>query len=502
MKHQITTLLLLFVGLISAHSAEITAITDDPGPTPGDLFQGALIDAGPSTPAHPSGYDLRDAFGGEFSTIEPGRAVLADGLGSPVQKIYFHTAAPVTLSGFKLYLGDDGVIRGASHVEVAVTDATFNSSTLLSTMDLPSPYPSAVGANNIRHIIVSDTFTPVTGQYFVLRLTPADPNVGVRVIEFDGIAPQVPPAASIVAWWPGEDAVGDIIGNAHVGVASGTQAYVAGKVGRAFSFNGIDQSVNTTALTDVLNQVPLTIEGWVKPEAHATGSIADPLPTNVISNDRVNFGGHGFGVHIYPDGSKLNIGVQSVEADFRTIPDVTFAPAEWAHIAVVYSPGQAKTYVNGQLRDTFNYTQAAMEGNQVVRIGRHNDDTGFGTRRFFKGAIDELSLYNMAFTDAAINAIYSAGSNGKTRSDAGRQFSLTFPQQDTDLWKYGQINSGVIDTATFTPHAVRTRFTVAPPCSTRQRTISKCPRSDAMVKAVPPVSVLAAFTAAPPRSTR
>lgn len=167
--------------------AEVLPISADPGPTPGDLFQGALVDAAPSTPPQ-VGFDLRDAFGGEFSTFEVGRAVLSDGLGSAVQNIYFHTAAPVTLSGFKLYLGDDGVVRGASHVELAVTDPTFSSSTILSTVDLPSPYPSAVGANNIRHILVSDGFAPVTGQYFVLRLTPANPNIGVRVIEFDGVA--------------------------------------------------------------------------------------------------------------------------------------------------------------------------------------------------------------------------------------------------------------------------------------------------------------------------
>jgi len=262
----------------------------------------------------------------------------------------------------------------------------------------------------------------------------------------------VPLIIGQVAWWPGENAVGEIVGGAHVAVASGSQTYARGKVGRAFSFNGIDQSVNTTASTDVLNQVPLTIEGWVKPEARATGSISDPLPTNVISNDRVNFGGHGFGVHIYPNGSKMNIGVQGVEADFRDIPGVTFVPNEWVHVAVVYTPGQAKTYVNGQLSDTYTYTQAAMEGDQVVRIGRHNDDAGFGTRRFFKGAIDELSLYNRALTLEEISAIHFAAASGKTRHDAGNQFSLVFPQTANRVWTYGWLPPGAINTANFTLH--------------------------------------------------
>lgn len=287
------------------------------------------------------------------------------------------------------------------------------------------------------------------GPYnFTLRIT--DPFNASADFNYTGkVQNPVQPDGSLLAWWPGDSAVGDIAGSNHAAEAFGGQNYEAGKIGHAFSFNGINQSLTTPVATDVLNRVPLTIEGWVRPEAHSSGSINDPLPPNVISNDRVNFGGHGFGVHIYPDGSKLNIGVQGVEADFRNIPNVTFLPDVWVHIAVVYSPGMARTYVNGVLRDTFTYTQAALEGNSVVRIGRHNDDAGYGTRRFFKGRIDELSLYGRALSAGDVSAIYGAGSSGKAHFDAGRQFSFTNPQDADGVWTYGEINSGAIDTSTF-----------------------------------------------------
>lgn len=183
-----STVLLGILFFTPATAAEVSATSADPGPTSGDLFQGAVIDAAPSTPAR-SGFDLRDIFGGQFSTLEPGRTVLPDNQGSAVQSVYFHTAAPVTLSGYQLYLGDDATGRGASLVEVAVTDASFTTNTVLSSVNLASPYPSGVGANSTRHILVSDSFAPVTGQYFVIRFTPSTPNSGVRVIEFDGVAP-------------------------------------------------------------------------------------------------------------------------------------------------------------------------------------------------------------------------------------------------------------------------------------------------------------------------
>ena len=182
-----STVLLGILFFTPATAAEVSATTSDPGATPGDLFQGAVIDA-PSTPAR-SGFDLRDIFGGQFSSLEPGRTVLPDNQGSAVQSVYFHTAVPVTLSSYQLHLGDDAAGRGASQVEVAVTDASFSSNTVISTVNLVSPYPSAIGGNSMRHILVSDSFAPVTGQYFVIRFTPATPNSGVRVIEFDGVAP-------------------------------------------------------------------------------------------------------------------------------------------------------------------------------------------------------------------------------------------------------------------------------------------------------------------------
>ena len=307
---------------------------------------------------------------------------------------------------------------------------------------------SLTGITGIRLEVLEDDSLPTDGPG---RASPSG-NFKLTEIELTAESSAVPPIAGLMAWWPGEDAVGEIAGGAHVAVASGSQAYVSGKVGRAFSFNGTDQSANTSAPTEVMNQVPLTIEGWVKPEAHASGSINDPLPTNVISNDRVNFGGHGFGVHIYPNGSKLNIGVQGVEADFRDIPGVTFVQDEWVHVAVVYTTGQAKTYVNGQLSDTFTYTQAAIEGASVVRIGRHNDDAGFGTRRFFKGAIDELSLYNRELTTSEISSIHFAAASGKARFDGGRQFSLVSPQVANGVWTYGWLPSGAINTTNFTLH--------------------------------------------------
>ena len=43
-----------------------------------------------------------------------------------------------------------------------------------------------------------------------------------------------------------------------------------------------------------------------------------------------------------------------------------------------------------------NFSQGAPASASLFNIGKHNDDINYGTRRFFKGAIDEVRIWNRA----------------------------------------------------------------------------------------------------------
>lgn len=279
------------------------------------------------------------------------------------------------------------------------------------------------------------------GPYcFTLRVAESGNPLNYTERVFTGtLENPIPVPLGIAAWWAGENSVADIIGGNHAAATDNNPQYVAGKVGRAFSFNGISQSLSTPTATQVMKQLPLTLEAWVKPEARTSGSINDPLPTNVISNDLTLYGGHGFGVHLYPDGSKLNVGIEGESEDFRTVPGVTFSNNTWVHISVVYTPGNVKTYVNGTLLDDYSFTQGEINGDTTIRIGRHNDDTGYGSRRFFKGAIDEVALYHRALSDSEVQAQCLAGSAGRLRHDAARDYSTT--SNPGTRWSYHWLRS-------------------------------------------------------------
>jgi|GEM_PF-5978730 len=290
------------------------------------------------------------------------------------------------------------------------------------------------------------------GPYnFTLRVAEAGNPLKFSERVFTGIrqAP-IPAPAGLAAWWPGQNTVAEIIGGDHLAVApSDSFGYGPGKVGQAFHFNGTSQSLQTPVATDVMKHLPLTIEAWIKPEARTSGNLVSYLPTNVIANDRVNFGGHGFGAHLYPDGSMLRVGIEGTTEDFRTVPDVTFTDGAWVHVVVVYTEGNVKTYLDGELKDDYDFDQGELNGGDIIRVGRHNDDTGFGSLRFFKGAIDEPSLYHAELDPVQVQELYIAGSGGKQRHDAGIDFAAPGPQVTGSRWTYGTIDATSFDPSTF-----------------------------------------------------
>lgn len=300
------------------------------------------------------------------------------------------------------------------------------------------------------------TGTASNGAYsFTLQVTDAAGKYTERV--FSGLVQNpIPAPEGLVAWWPGEEAVTEVINGDHVGVSSGSPAYGFGKVGRAFTFNGTSQSLQTPQATGVLNEPEMTIEAWIKPELRSDGVANDLFPANVICNDKQNFGGVGIGANVFAGGSSLWLELQTEDpADaHHRVPGAALTAGQWHHVALVLTPGNARTYLDGVLLESFDFEQGDFDADATVRIGRHNDDAGFGSRRFFKGSIDEVSVYHRPLAGPEVASLYHAGAAGKLRYDASRDFVFTpnpsSPRQNADaVWTYGSLPAGPIDLTNF-----------------------------------------------------
>jgi hypothetical protein len=172
----------LLSGIASASS--VITPSGDPGRAAGNPFDYANITVLSSSATYSSGSDVRDVFGGSFSTLEgPGHIIFADTPGAvTTYQITFQTASPMTISSYALYLGEDGTSlnRSATNFQLKANGNLISNVALA---PQGQSYSSAFGSGFIK---VTDTFGPVTGSTFQALFTANTGTFGgIRVFELD-----------------------------------------------------------------------------------------------------------------------------------------------------------------------------------------------------------------------------------------------------------------------------------------------------------------------------
>ena len=277
--------------------------------------------------------------------------------------------------------------------------------------------------------VISGTPTATGTFNFTVRVTDVngafDEQALTLVVE-TGIC--VAPPSGLVSWWPGDGNANDIQGGNN-GTLQGGVTFASGKVGQAFSFDGVDDFVNVpdSAALDAITSA-ITVDAWIKPEVPPTGE-------GVIFARRDPFVSEGFMVRI--TGISGDVGSGTLDITVRDtnspIGGSVFASAvgvfnfgQFQHIAVTANTvtGLVRAYVNGQEVPLTNvYGPATLSGSLVnvnnFFIGRRqSSETAEGPSGagHYKGLIDELEVYSVELSQTQIQAIFDAGSAGKCRT--------------------------------------------------------------------------------------
>ncbi len=207
----------------------------------------------------------------------------------------------------------------------------------------------------------------------------------------------------MIALWKFDEAEGgeaaDSSDNNIVGTLIGNPQWqpTGGKVGGALEFDGVDDYIDFGSNVNLNTANAVTIAAWIK----LSGPAEDQ---KIISNQDNIVGGYKFGVYsnkiefeIRDSGNTANIN-RYVEGGMILQPDV------WYHVMGIYSQGNyIRTYVNGNLDRELSTVGVLAPTSGTIKIGREP----FLNAYFFKGLIDELSIYNYALSDADIAAVYS-----------------------------------------------------------------------------------------------
>lgn len=214
----------------------------------------------------------------------------------------------------------------------------------------------------------------------------------------------------LVAWWRAESNALDQVGTHHGTLRNGA-TYATGKVGPAFSFDGVNDYIDVGG---GFNLDDLTLEAWV---------LIDPATNTgekrILSKDNVGLSGTRKTMVLKSSAisSSTNQGRAAFGVVMGAVTDAVEAPfaltAGWHHLAGVRDTdlGRLELYVDGVMVTNKPTVAMGPIDSAVNTVIGQVSPTYNG--EFFAGLIDEPAIYSRALSAAEIQAIYNAGSAGK-----------------------------------------------------------------------------------------
>ena len=204
------------------------------------------------------------------------------------------------------------------------------------------------------------------------------------------------------SWWTFDDGTAsDASGNGNGGTIFGGAAFTDDTpnymLGKALSFDGSDDYVIKNPFN--IPSTEITVEFWMKSsDLHKDGTPVS-YAVSSQSNEFLIYNYKNFGVAI--KNSWAGTGVAANDGN-------------WHHIAVTWKSlgGQIRFYKDGER--VYSGTLAAgsqlTQGGALV-IGQEQDSVGggFDSNQAFLGVIDDVRIYNQAFSEQAIREYYLAG---------------------------------------------------------------------------------------------
>jgi uncharacterized protein (UPF0333 family) len=232
----------------------------------------------------------------------------------------------------------------------------------------------------------------------------AQPNPNVNTDSYV-ISFSIETPTDYVAYWKFEDDLKDSSSYGNDGTAFGSPAFVAGKAGKAISFNGVASTYVSIGTPRILNMTTsdFTISLWAKATGGTNGK-------GIISKG--GWGAKGYFIsEAYDPAYRFYFGISDGTTYQRACtyldtqsgyPDGTHFRS-WTHIVGVKTATSLKAYVNGDLIETYTGTIPDLSNpTQAMYIGKSYDNYAF------YGLVDEVKIWKRALSPEEIHAEYSA----------------------------------------------------------------------------------------------
>ena len=218
------------------------------------------------------------------------------------------------------------------------------------------------------------------------------------------LSPCAAAPSGLVSWWSAEENANDSVGKNHGTLQKGT-SFTAGKVGQAFSFDGVDDYVEI-ADSQELNPgaSDFTVAFWMKTASTYTSALMNKRPI--------------CGHTSFWDIRIVSGGLLQVELDPNYqayLSSISVADGTWHHVALVRKGANSTLYIDGQIQGAgWSYSTPNISNSAPIRLG--NDIcVGADSTRPYAGEFDEIQYLNVALSHPQIQAAYEAGAGGTCR---------------------------------------------------------------------------------------
>ncbi|MCF6296327.1 MAG: hypothetical protein L3J25_11650 [Flavobacteriaceae bacterium] len=239
--------------------------------------------------------------------------------------------------------------------------------------------------------------------------------------------------SSLIAYYPFNGNANDESGNANNGTVNGATLTTDrfGNPDRAYSFNGIDNFILCNTQVGPFGSDSRTVSFWAKTDVAPISTLQQNAVLSYGGN--INDGGSRFEILLNPKCRGLGVDVSSN----YTTKSFDNSDNNWHFYTIVFDNSisnalsDLKFYGDGVLLTSVCNSNGNININtldeQVLNIGRLFYS---GQPRYFKGAIDDIKIYNKALTDEEIknsynNLIVYYPFNGNANDESGNNLNGT-----------------------------------------------------------------------------
>jgi Concanavalin A-like lectin/glucanases superfamily len=250
------------------------------------------------------------------------------------------------------------------------------------------------------------------------------PNIGLAPASTALSPLPITPPSGMLAWWPADGYATDIQGN-H-GETLANISYAPSEVGQSFVFDGATSAITVTDSGD-LTPAALTVDFWFLSNINLPDPNHPEVPLIMKRNPFDDANAVSKGYDFFYQFGAIGFGLPSTPSGFRTIVyssagSTAIAAGTWHHVAGTYDSSGQKLYLDGGLIASgpnfgpIQYQPAALQFATVFNTADFSPGVNNPNHTYlFNGQLDEIEIHNRALSASEIQAIFNAGSAGKTK---------------------------------------------------------------------------------------